>query len=420
MCVAITLLSSGSSLSQKTAQQIYKENSDAVVVILTYGHDKQLNGQGSGFLVRGSGLIVTNFHVIKAAYAAKVVFNDKTSVDIEYVCAYDKNNDLALLKHFAKTDKYVEIAPSEEVSIGEICYAIGTPQGSINTISNGIISNRIDNCFQITNPISPGSSGGALLNSQGKLIGVTFGGHKYGQNMNYAIQSSYVEDLLSKPLTRMTFSQFQIIVIGTAKLQPGLGKESSEPKPEETSVADDETNTEIESGTSGTFSYNFGGNFLLVSSSLSDNISEDADFKGGYSGTFSYWFGSYGGIGFTFQNHKIYNKQTGEKVKLNIYKGELLLRTSEYPLRMYLTFGAGLANTEFTTSDNQNLNADHIFAIGKENNKFAFSFNLGVELALFNRFSILGSAPFDFIFFDDESDKIIYLVSPAIGVNLLF
>ncbi len=159
-------------------------------------------GFGSGFFVRDN-LIATNNHVIKGAArgTAKLVGKFATYT-IEGVTATDKTNDLALLKVTAPGIKPLLLGNSTDVKIGETVYVAGNPKGLEGTFSNGIISSLRDKNtkerLQMTAPISPGSSGGPVLNSKGEVIGVSFMTLVGGQNLNFAIPSRYLTELLTK------------------------------------------------------------------------------------------------------------------------------------------------------------------------------------------------------------------------------
>ena len=125
-----------------------------------------------------------------------------TTYTIEGVTATDKTNDLALLKVTAPGIKPLPLGNSTDVKIGETVYVAGNPKGLEGTFSNGIISSRRDKNtkerLQMTAPISPGSSGGPVLNSKGEVIGVSFMTLVGGQNLNFAIPSRYLTELLTK------------------------------------------------------------------------------------------------------------------------------------------------------------------------------------------------------------------------------
>jgi hypothetical protein len=91
---------------------------------------------------------------------------------------------------------------SDAVEVGDPVYAVGNPQGLEGTFSQGIVSSirqvGSDKLLQITAPISPGSSGGPVLNLRGEVVGVSVATFSGGQNLNFAIPSNYLKALLSK------------------------------------------------------------------------------------------------------------------------------------------------------------------------------------------------------------------------------
>ena len=156
---------------------------------------------GSGFFVSPTH-IVTNFHVIAGAAngTAKLVGIPKRH-PIEGFVAIDPINDLALLQVKITGIKPLLLGDSEKVRIGEPVYVFGNPKGQEGTFLDRIIS-RIPKGskkrFQMTDLISPVSSGGPALNSEGKVIGVTFMTTIDGQDLNSAIPTKYVKKMLDK------------------------------------------------------------------------------------------------------------------------------------------------------------------------------------------------------------------------------
>ncbi len=161
-------------------------------------------GIGSGFFVQPN-LIATNYHVIEGAAkgTAKLV-GKYTTYSIEGVTATDRDNDLALLKITASGIKPLSPGDSDSVRIGETVYVAGNPKGLEGTFSDGIISSRRDKDtkerLQMTAPISPGSSGGPVLNRKGEVIGVSFAQYRAldAENLNFAIPSKYLKALLAR------------------------------------------------------------------------------------------------------------------------------------------------------------------------------------------------------------------------------
>jgi hypothetical protein len=191
-------------LFSQEASLIYKNTVNSTVTIETD------NGLGSGFFVAPN-IIATNYHVMEGATNANCYLNNSdTKYKIDGYIGADKSVDLILLKVSTLNKPIIKFA-STEVSIGQAIYVIGSPKGFPATISDGIISGKRDfegyKLLQMTAPISPGSSGGPVLNSNGELIGISVSQLKEGQNINFAIPKSYLEILLNfKKETPMALS----------------------------------------------------------------------------------------------------------------------------------------------------------------------------------------------------------------------
>ena len=113
-----------------------------------------------------------------------------------------QQRDLVLLKISASQTASLSLGDSDKVEVGDSVFAIGNPQGLEGTFSQGIVSSireiGSDKLLQITAPISPGSSGGPVLNSEGEVIGVSVATFRDGQNLNFAIPSNYLNALILK------------------------------------------------------------------------------------------------------------------------------------------------------------------------------------------------------------------------------
>ncbi len=163
--------------------QLFERVSPAVVHV---GVD---NGQGSGFVYDADGFIVTNNHVITGARNIIVSFADGTDLDATLVGA-DPGSDLALLKVDVKPGELtaLALADSDDLRVGQLVLAIGSPFGLANTLTTGIISGldrlfpgaqapsggsyNIPDIIQTDAAINPGNSGGPLLDTRGYVIGV--------------------------------------------------------------------------------------------------------------------------------------------------------------------------------------------------------------------------------------------------------
>lgn len=192
-------------IKNKEIEKSYEELaklSSSVVMIKIYDDKLAPCGTGSGVVIDSSGTIVTNFHVVKGGSTFGVIFENNPNESIfARLIKVNQDFDLALLKIDDKT-KPIPIKGVDTLNRGQQIVAIGSPLGLMNTISDGIVAgfrNFEDKKFiQITAPISPGSSGGALLDRYGYLVGITAAGYLEGQNLNLAIPSSELLLLLGR------------------------------------------------------------------------------------------------------------------------------------------------------------------------------------------------------------------------------
>jgi len=170
---------------------------DSVVMIEVYDENNNLLATGSGFCAYDKNYIVTNFHVIEGAANFKIITDDKESINVKKILAFNSSNDLALLE-IDSTLKPLKIKKNKNLKAGQKVTAIGSPLGELNTVSTGIISNAAnDKGIQITASISSGSSGGVLLDNANKVIGVTYATLSEGQNLNYAISIEHLDNLIN-------------------------------------------------------------------------------------------------------------------------------------------------------------------------------------------------------------------------------
>lgn len=169
----------------------------SVFYIEIYDKNQRALGSGSGFFIDSDGTAVTNFHVIEDAYYAKIKTVDGSIYDVTAVLGYDEANDLAILKVDGSGFSYLELADSDAVKNGQKIFCVGSPLGLENTISEGLVSSASRTInggeyIQITAPISAGSSGGAVLDTNCRVIGVSCGGIESGQSINLAVPSNRI------------------------------------------------------------------------------------------------------------------------------------------------------------------------------------------------------------------------------------
>ncbi len=157
----------------------------SIVEIETYGDAKgeQLSGTGSGIISSEDGYIITNAHVLTDGKSFKVIMSDESEYAAK-VIGKDNKTDLAVIKIEGSDFPAATMGNSDEVVLGEAVVAIGNPAGLSGSVTNGIVSGlnrqiRSDatgfdmNCIQTNAAISPGNSGGALVNMYGQVIGIT-------------------------------------------------------------------------------------------------------------------------------------------------------------------------------------------------------------------------------------------------------
>lgn len=182
------------------------EQTKASSVLLEMKDAMGRSTQGSGFFI-GEKLVATNFHVIDGAKTgtAKLV-EQQRRYDIEGVTATDKDHDLAIIKVNSLNAPPLLLGNSDDVSVGEVVYAVGNPRGYEGTFSSGEISNiqekgskRIKGrVLQFTAAISSGSSGGAVVNRLGEVIGIVSETVDDGQNLNFAVPVNELKMLFNQ------------------------------------------------------------------------------------------------------------------------------------------------------------------------------------------------------------------------------
>lgn len=223
-------------LVELTPEQIYARCAPAVFYVEIYDEYGWCIKTGSGFFLTEEGLAVTNYHVISGADSASITVSDTGEVyPVAGVYDYSAEEDWAVLQIDGSGFQTLEIGdPGYDVG-GATVYAIGSPLGLQNTISAGIISNpaRVDGgmtYIQMSAAISPGSSGGALLNKYGQVIGITSATYTSGQNLNLSIPLTYLEDIdisAYVPLHAAQNSPSGTLTLSQAKLNLGLGETGS-------------------------------------------------------------------------------------------------------------------------------------------------------------------------------------------------
>jgi TPR repeat protein len=201
--IGLVALSAETGLAQpKAPRQIAQEAFASVVFLVMQDSSGQPVSFGSGFVLR-EGLVATSLHVINGASSGYCkVIGGNAPLQIAGTVAVDAEHDLAIVAISGLDAPVSMVGDSGQVAVGDPVYAIGNPEGLEGTFSQGIVSGvrRIGNetVLQITAPISPGSSGGPILDSSGRVIGIVVATLKEGQNLNLAVPSSDLTGLSAR------------------------------------------------------------------------------------------------------------------------------------------------------------------------------------------------------------------------------
>ena len=180
-------------------KSIFEKTRPSVVLIVSYDANEQPKGIGSGFFFGDDTTIATNLHVIQNSTKLVIKFSDGRIDQIDTILGVDAERDLAIMK---STQIGTPLVLAKRVpDIGEDVIAIGNPKGLEGTVSSGIVSGiRTDDksqYFQITAPISPGSSGGPVIDEFGEVLGVSTSYIDGSQSLNFAMPVAYLTKLYS-------------------------------------------------------------------------------------------------------------------------------------------------------------------------------------------------------------------------------
>ena len=212
------------SFSQADLVSLVKKVKPSIVAIYTFNNQGHSLMQGSGFFINNQGDVITNWHVIENAHSAVIKTFEGHSYLVKEILGGSKESDLALLSVDIRNDSVQDLPISRSMpEIGERVLVMGNPLALEFSVSDGIIAaiRKIPEysngeVIQITAPVSPGSSGSPVMNMQGELIAVAFYVYFHGENLNFAIPSQRVIDIINNKrpnavsLAQLSFEDFKI------------------------------------------------------------------------------------------------------------------------------------------------------------------------------------------------------------------
>lgn len=172
----------------------------SAVAHLQVERDGRPAGAGSGFVVTSDGFLLTNSHVVHGADMVRASFPDG-SAGRAYLVGDDPDTDLALLQVHNRPGAQLELAASDGLQVGQIAIAVGNPLGFGSTVTAGVVSalgrtlrgksgRLIDDVLQTDAALNPGNSGGPLLDSRGRVIGVNTATIMGAQGLCFAVASN--------------------------------------------------------------------------------------------------------------------------------------------------------------------------------------------------------------------------------------
>ena len=187
-------------------------------------------GVGSGFLLAPDGYALTNSHVVHGRRGLRTVTPEGDTLDADLV-GDDPATDLALLRVAARDLPFAELGDSDSLQVGQLVIAMGNPLGFQSTVSTGVISalgramrgeegRLIENIIQHTAPLNPGNSGGPLLDSRGRVIGVNTAIIAMAQGLGFTIPAKTAQWVVSELITHGRVRRLSLGIAATTTPLP--------------------------------------------------------------------------------------------------------------------------------------------------------------------------------------------------------
>jgi S1-C subfamily serine protease len=183
----------------------------AVISIGSDRHHDLRGAQGSGFLLTPDGFALSNSHVIHGRARVRATTNEGDAIQADLI-GDDPATDLALIRLAARDLPYAELGDSDRLQPGQLVIAIGNPLGFQSTVSTGVVSavgralrsqqgRLIENIVQHTAPLNPGNSGGPLVDSRGRVVGINTAIIALAQGLGFAVPANTARWVMQELLT---------------------------------------------------------------------------------------------------------------------------------------------------------------------------------------------------------------------------
>jgi S1-C subfamily serine protease len=192
------------------------------------GQDFEPIGAGSGFVITPDGYIVTNSHVVARAPKIEAVFVDGRRLEA-LVVGRDPSTDLAVIRVSGPSFPYATLGDSSALRVGQLVIAMGNPFGFQSTVSTGVVSalgralrsqdgRLIENVIQHTAPLNPGNSGGPLVDSRGRVVGINTAIIAMAQGIGFAIPAAAAKTVIPQLLAKGRVERSYLGVIGLRRV----------------------------------------------------------------------------------------------------------------------------------------------------------------------------------------------------------
>ncbi len=204
-------------LQKISPAEIFKRYSNGVVLVRLYDKNKEMTGFGSGFNISEDGVVITNLHLFADANYFDVKFPNGGVYEGRYIAGLsNKLEDMVLVSLVGKNLPFINAEMAADLEIGDKVYVIGNPEGLVNSLSEGLVSgirgvSQEQKYYQITAPISPGSSGSPVFDEFGRIVGIATFYLEGGQNLNFCIPINQINNMQTFE-QGVTLEQFQKIL----------------------------------------------------------------------------------------------------------------------------------------------------------------------------------------------------------------